>query len=70
MYQDRRVAGEHIVRVERLRRTWQRHGTDHDPELRGVNFTGRQALMNVDVASSRDSNVGAYARTATPLFRG
>lgn len=35
-----------------------------------VNFTGRQALMNVDVDSSRDSNVGAYARTATPLVRG
>ena len=33
VHEDWRVAGEHIVRVDRLRRSRRRHDVDHDPEL-------------------------------------
>jgi hypothetical protein len=33
VYEYRCGAGEHIVGVEQLRRSRQRHGTDHGPEL-------------------------------------
>lgn len=35
VHEDRRFAGEHIVRVDQLRRSRRRHGVDHDPELGG-----------------------------------
>jgi len=34
-----------------------------------VNFTARLPSIDADVYSSRDSNVGAHARTAAPLIR-